>query len=79
MHNFTLCKLHPIKLYFLECYPLNSFVARLGTVAMKQKEVVKKKTVKDPSIKEGLPLPENGTCKHYKKSFRWLRYMYICI
>lgn len=28
----------------------------------------------DPAIKEGKPLPDNGSCKHYKKSFRWLRF-----
>ena len=28
---------------------------------------------KDPAIKEGFPLPNNGACKHYKKSHRWLR------
>uniref|UniRef100_A0A8C4QHB4 Si:dkey-24l11.2 n=1 Tax=Eptatretus burgeri TaxID=7764 RepID=A0A8C4QHB4_EPTBU len=25
-------------------------------------------------IQPGKPLPGNGTCKHYKKSFRWLRF-----
>ena len=30
--------------------------------------------VKDPAIKEGFPLPDTGTCRHYKKSFRWFRY-----
>ncbi|XP_054714815.1 uncharacterized protein LOC129224392 [Uloborus diversus] len=29
---------------------------------------------KDPVVKEGEPLPQFGTCKHYKKSFRWLRF-----
>ena len=33
----------------------------------------KKKIPKEPGIKEGQPLPDNGACKHYKKSFRWLR------
>jgi len=33
-----------------------------------------KKPVKYPGIKEGNPLPEKGTCKHYKKSYRWLRF-----
>ncbi|XP_029845078.2 uncharacterized protein LOC8037360 isoform X2 [Ixodes scapularis] len=32
------------------------------------------KNVKDPAIQEGKPLPSNGICKHYKKSFRWLRF-----
>ncbi|XP_013395822.1 uncharacterized protein LOC106162896 [Lingula anatina] len=38
--------------------------------------VVKKapRAVKDPAIQEGKPLPETGTCKHYRKSFRWLRF-----
>ena len=36
-----------------------------------------------PSLKNLTPLPKNGTCKHYKKSFRWLRFpccakMYPC-
>ena len=29
---------------------------------------------KDPAIQEGKPLPDFGTCKHYKKSYRWLRF-----
>lgn len=34
----------------------------------------KDKKVKDPAIQEGKPLPNNGTCKHYKKSYRWFRF-----
>ncbi|XP_071480408.1 uncharacterized protein [Diadema antillarum] len=34
----------------------------------------KQRRVNDPAIKEGSPLPANGACKHYKKSFRWLRF-----
>lgn len=33
-----------------------------------------KKQIRSSGIKEGQPLPANGTCKHYKKSFRWLRF-----
>ncbi|OWF40768.1 uncharacterized protein LOC110463370 [Mizuhopecten yessoensis] len=33
-----------------------------------------KRIVKDPVIRFGNPLPDNGTCKHYKKSFRWFRF-----
>lgn len=29
---------------------------------------------KDVKIKEGEELPGKGTCKHYKKSYRWLRF-----
>jgi len=39
--------------------------------------IIKKKKQKDPlliGIKVGSPLPSNGTCKHYKKSFRWMRF-----
>ncbi|KAL5109520.1 hypothetical protein TcWFU_009899 [Taenia crassiceps] len=25
-------------------------------------------------IQKGTSLPNNGTCRHYRKSFRWLRY-----
>ena len=32
------------------------------------------KLIKDPAIKESFPLPDTGTCRHYKKSFHWLRY-----
>ncbi|KAM8974018.1 uncharacterized protein RCH25_019522 [Pelodytes ibericus] len=34
----------------------------------------KKRVLRDPSIQPGKPLPDNGTCKHYKKSCRWLRF-----
>lgn len=32
-----------------------------------------RRVAKDPAIQPGSPLPDNGTCRHYKKSFRWLR------
>ncbi|KAM9854872.1 uncharacterized protein ACBR49_003415 [Aulostomus maculatus] len=32
------------------------------------------KTVRDPAVQKGKPLPEKGTCKHYKQSHRWLRF-----
>ncbi|XP_065672770.1 uncharacterized protein LOC101237030 isoform X2 [Hydra vulgaris] len=40
----------------------------------KVKAPPKLKVVRDPSIKDGAPLPENGACKHYKKSYRWFRF-----
>ena len=43
-----------------------------GVEVVSGRKVVK--LVKDPAIKEGFPLPDTGTCKHYKKSYRWLRY-----
>uniref|UniRef100_A0A0B7AGD6 Nucleoporin NUP42 n=1 Tax=Arion vulgaris TaxID=1028688 RepID=A0A0B7AGD6_9EUPU len=33
-----------------------------------------KKPPKDAAIREGYPLPEFGTCKHFKHSYRWLRF-----
>ncbi|XP_028306294.1 uncharacterized protein LOC114465467 isoform X2 [Gouania willdenowi] len=32
------------------------------------------KTIRDPAVQKGKPLPEKGTCKHYKQSQRWLRF-----
>lgn len=34
----------------------------------------KKKVERSVILVEGQPLPENGTCKHYKKSYRWFRF-----
>jgi hypothetical protein len=39
--------------------------------------VQKKKKVRDPrmiGIKVGTPLPDQGACKHYKRSLRWFRF-----
>lgn len=39
--------------------------------------IPKKKKVKDPAmagIRVGQPLPDEGTCKHYRKSHRWFRF-----
>lgn len=33
-----------------------------------------KKKTKEPEIQLGRPLPADGTCKHYKKSYRWFRF-----
>lgn len=32
------------------------------------------KSMKEPGIVPGQPLPLKGACEHYKKSFRWLRF-----
>jgi hypothetical protein len=34
----------------------------------------KNKQPREPGIVPGQPLPDKGTCSHYKKSFRWLRF-----
>lgn len=41
---------------------------------LKIKVVKKKKPEQQLIIVDGEPLPERGTCKHYKKSYRWLRF-----
>ena len=35
---------------------------------------VRKKKIREAGIVPGNPLPNNGACKHYKKSFRWFRF-----
>ncbi|XP_056908780.1 uncharacterized protein si:dkey-24l11.2 isoform X1 [Takifugu flavidus] len=30
--------------------------------------------VRHPAVQKGKPLPEKGTCRHYKQSHRWLRF-----
>ncbi|KAK5867406.1 hypothetical protein PBY51_011902 [Eleginops maclovinus] len=32
------------------------------------------KMIRDPAVQKGKPLPEKGSCKHYKQSHRWLRF-----
>lgn len=34
-------------------------------------EEKRKRKEEQAAIQVGHPLPDNGTCKHYKKSFRW--------
>ncbi|XP_072258137.1 uncharacterized protein [Pyxicephalus adspersus] len=33
-----------------------------------------RKKLRDPAIQSGKPLPDHGTCRHYRKSCRWLRF-----
>ncbi|XP_039629350.1 uncharacterized protein si:dkey-24l11.2 [Polypterus senegalus] len=33
-----------------------------------------RKFYRDPAVQSGKPLPEKGTCKHYRQSYRWLRF-----
>lgn len=32
------------------------------------------KSIRDPAVQKGKPLPDKGTCKHYRQSHRWLRF-----
>ncbi|EEQ99252.1 conserved hypothetical protein [Perkinsus marinus ATCC 50983] len=43
-------------------------------VAPVVKKQQRKKLTEDPRIIPGKPLPKNGTCKHYRHSYRWLRF-----
>ncbi|GFS54827.1 uncharacterized protein C18H10.09 [Trichonephila inaurata madagascariensis] len=68
------CKLCNQKLILsIECV---KFQGTASTVTATNETVVTKKTTlkKGPVIKEGCPLPDLGACKHYKKSYRWLRF-----
>lgn len=47
---------------------------RFFTDQVDAKLIKRKKELKDPAIQDGKPLPDNGICKHYKKSYRWLRF-----
>jgi len=56
------------------------FKIRSGTGApanLDELKETKKKKVKDPNMEGivvGKPLPKKGACKHYKHSYRWLRF-----
>lgn len=57
---------------FLQLQPSKAAENAGSAFSIKAPKMVK--NVKDPAIQEGKPLPDGGICKHYKKSFRWLRF-----
>lgn len=57
---------------FLQLQPSKAAENSGPSFSIKAPKMVK--NVKDPAIQEGRPLPDGGICKHYKKSFRWLRF-----
>lgn len=57
---------------FLQLQPSRAAENAGSAFSIKAPKMVK--NVKDPAIQEGKPLPDGGICKHYKKSFRWLRF-----
>ncbi|XP_075721299.1 ring finger and CHY zinc finger domain containing 1 [Rhipicephalus microplus] len=57
---------------FLQLQPSKAAENAGSAFSIKAPKMIKK--FKDPAIQEGKPLPEGGICKHYKKSFRWLRF-----
>ncbi|KAM3716660.1 Uncharacterized protein ACO02O_00806 [Dirofilaria immitis] len=55
------------------------FVGDFNSIAKEDSSVPrvkqkKKKVERSMMLVEGQPLPENGACKHYKKSYRWFRF-----
>ncbi|XP_028406973.1 uncharacterized protein LOC114529384 isoform X2 [Dendronephthya gigantea] len=55
-------------------YQLRPDIALVSGEKIKRVQLQKTTRNKDPPIKHGQALPENGTCKHYKKSYRWMRF-----
>lgn len=56
-------------------YELCSYVDSTHTLCiLSAPSQVHYKTIRDPAVQKGKPLPEKGVCKHYKQSHRWLRY-----
>lgn len=49
-------------------------IAKEDESMQKAKAPKKKRDEKSIEIVEGKPLPDCGTCRHYKKSFRWFRF-----
>ncbi|GBM10405.1 Uncharacterized protein C18H10.09 [Araneus ventricosus] len=58
----------------IESVKFQASAATAVTASNKTVSVKKVTKKKDPVIKEGCPLPDYGSCKHYKKSYRWLRF-----
>lgn len=54
------------------CFGCNAWIKyKINKVWLKQP---KQETKQEHEIVKGCQLPMNGTCKHYKKSFRWYRF-----
>lgn len=51
-------------------------VAAQESERMSARQLLKdaRKQEKEQGVRAGQPLPNNGACKHYQKSFRWLRF-----
>lgn len=47
---------------------------RLAESVAVSRPLAKKSTKDGPMLSVGSPLPQNGACVHYKKSFRWYRF-----
>lgn len=46
----------------------------VSDIGLVEGKTAKKKVKKETKLQVGNPLPDEGTCTHYKKSRRWLRY-----
>ncbi|XP_022106759.1 uncharacterized protein LOC110987908 [Acanthaster planci] len=71
-------KCHTKMTVFLETARFHQLqVQAMETQAGQKAHVIQVKQLRNqvhPDIHEGQPLPDNGTCKHYRKSFRWFRF-----
>ncbi|CAH8571554.1 unnamed protein product [Dicrocoelium dendriticum] len=45
-----------------------------GTCSLPRRQRRTPNSSQNPLIQDGFPLPDYGTCKHYRKSYRWLRF-----
>lgn len=74
-------KVDDLKLFGMHCVDdahLNMFGMQVGPPSTKQKKPDKSKGGKQvqksqavPGVVLGSPLPDHGTCSHFKKSYRW--------
>ncbi|CAH3161631.1 unnamed protein product [Porites evermanni] len=72
-HHKLRFQIESTRFHQLQSSALDTSVSlRRNTVASSSSK--SKKPSQSSGLKEGQPLPANGTCKHYKKSFRWLRF-----
>lgn len=65
----TLVGLHITFLLVFQRYQVLLIISEVPLQVAKKKKVDQQLV-----IVEGAPLPEYGTCKHFKKSYRWFRY-----
>jgi len=64
----------------MSCFQSYQFtkIRAVTSVKLSAEAIADRKAKKTKRASEGIvrgkPLPENGACKHYKKSMRWLRF-----
>ncbi len=67
----TVCPSHlPLPPCIYNHFPFSRIAPPTATAS----KLPKTRRPREPGIQLGKPLPEFGTCEHYKKSHRWLRF-----